>query len=250
MDRWIESLVEPERLILAWQAPATELNRTRWAAGELARHGTAVTFRYFAGDEFARMNGGRSPEAMRDAGFLGYPAFTWKADRPATFDAGALEAFLRRVPTQSRSDFPQYLEGFRLRPRQGLPPMALLGATGAALPGDGFTLVDPLDSKALAQDVLLEVAGYQYYAADALLRAGEMVELLPAPGKSGDPHAVQVRHNGALAGYVSRLQSEAVSGWLATRAVHAWVAKVNGPAGKPRAHMLVEMRQKVLAPAA
>ena len=46
MDRWIENLVEPERLILAWQAPDTETGRSRWAAGVLARHGANVTFRY------------------------------------------------------------------------------------------------------------------------------------------------------------------------------------------------------------
>ena len=250
MDRWIENLVEPKRLILAWQAPDAEQNRSRWAAGELARDGTTLTFRYYAGDEFARMNGKRSPDEMRAAGFLGYPAFTWKAGLPITFETGVLEAFLRRVPTQSRSDFPQYLEGFRLRPRRDLPPMALLGATGAALPGDGFTLVDPLDPKAGVQDVMLEVAGYRHYAAQTALRLGDALELAPAPGEGKDPHAVQVRSGREVAGYVNRLQSEAVTGWLATRNVQAWVAKVNGPVGQPRAHMLVAARQEALAPAA
>ena len=250
MDRWIENLVEPGRLILAWQAPDTETNRTRWAVGELARCGAAVTFRYFADAEFARMNGGRSPEEMRAAGFLGYPAFTWRAGHPAAFDTNALEAFLRRVPTQKRSDFPQYLEGFRLRPRHNLPPMALLGATGAALPGDGFTLVDPLDPQARVQDVLLEVAGYRHYAGQTALRTGDALELVPAPGTGNDPHAVQVRSGGELVGYVNRLQSEAVTGWLARGDVQAWVAKVNGRAGQPRAHMLLTVRQAALVPAA
>ena len=250
MDLWIENLVEPERLVLAWQAPDAVPDRSRWAVGELARRGAGVAFRYYAGQEFEQMNGARTEASIQAAGFLGYPAFRWTPGEATVFDSGALDAFLRRVPSQSRSDFPQYLEGFRLRPRRDVPPMALLGATGAALPGDGFSLVDPLAPEAMAQDVLLEVMGRRYHAAAAPLRLGDALELVPAPGEGGDPHAVAVRSAGALAGYVNRLQSRSVTQWLATRAVRAWVAKVNGAAGKPRAHMLVAMRQRALAPAA
>lgn len=249
MERWIEHLVEPARLILAWRAPDDIEQRTRWAVGELAQAGGAATFRYFAGAEFAQMNVGRSPADLKAAGFLGYPAFEWRADRGELFSAGALEAFLRRVPSPHRSDFRDYLEGFRLRPRPELVGMALLGATSAALPGDGFTLVDPLEPDVRAQDVLMEVAGYRYHAATAPLLVGDQLEVAAEPHPQ-DPFAVQLRKAGRLVGYVNRLQSSTVTRWLETRALQAEVVKVNGQAGHPRALMLLSVREQALAPAA
>jgi hypothetical protein len=148
MEPWIEHVDEPARLILAWQAPDPEKDRLRWAVGELSRATGVATFKYFDGDEFTRLNSGRRQDELRAAGFRGYPAFDVLHTPSGEFSDGVLEAFLRRVPPRSRSDFPRYLEHFRLRSSDGIGPFALLAVTEAKLPSDGFSLIDPLDPTA------------------------------------------------------------------------------------------------------
>ena len=250
MEQWIEHLIEPVRLILSWQSPAAAVDRRRWAVGELSRREGKSEFRYFAGDEFRAMNHGRTPSNLRDDGFLGYAAFTWRADQPDQFTAGALEAFLRRVASPTRRDFPAYLQTFRMRPREGLSGFALLGLTGAALPSDGFSLVDPLDPDVPAQDVLLEVTGHHYHAHPSRrLTVGTRLNLVAEPDNAADSSAVQVHAAGAVVGYVNRLQSASVSRWLVSRSVSAWVSRVNGSEERPKAYMMLQVRElaRVLA---
>jgi len=253
VERWIEHLVEPERLIVEWRPPESVPDRARWAVGELRRDGAAATFRYFSDAELREANGGRDVDALRAAGFSGYPAFPWNVRKPeAVFTGGALEAFLRRLPSPKRSDFAEYLERFRLRPRLGFPAFALLAATGASLPGDGFSLIDPLDGEIRLQDVVLEVTGYRHYARQLTQppHSGMRVALMPEPTSQYDPWAVRVELDGQVIGYVSRLQSRAVSRWLTRGVAEAWLLRVNGAATQPRAHILVEVRDRALQPTA
>ncbi len=253
MDRSIEHLAEPRRLILEWRPPAHVADRVRWAVGELRRTDEGAEFCYFGAEELRAANNGRTLEALHDAGFAGYPAFPWNAKQPGSVIRDrALEPFLRRLPSARRSDFPAYLERFLLRAGPPIPAFALLAATGAALPGDGFSLVDPLDGEARLQDVLLEVNGVRHHwprlAAPPAI--GSPVLLRPEPTNPYDPSAVRVEVGGALLGYVSRLQSAAVSRWVARGVAQAWLARMNGTATKPRAHILAQVRDRVLQPAA
>jgi hypothetical protein len=253
MDQWIEILVEPRRLILVWRQPDWVKDRQHWAVGVLEGPESEARFRYLAGDEFRAMNDLRDPERLRGQGFSGYPAFPgWEPDKPTTIGEGALAAFLRRVPSRNRSDFAQYLEGFRLRVRPDLTGFALLGATGAALPSDGFTLVDPLDSAVREQDMLLEVQGYRHRPANgcAVPPLGAALELVAEPDNVYDSNAIQVRFGGDRLGYVARLQAPTVSQWIKSRAMTAQVAKVNGSAQRERLHMLMQVRSAAFASAA
>ena len=253
MEWWIKHLVEPERLVLEWRPPENVPERTRWAVGELRRTLAGAEFRYLAGSELEKANRERSIEKLRAAGFLGYPAFLWDTPNAETvYREGALEAFVRRLPSPKRSDFAQYLEHFHLQPRPNLSGFALLAATGASLPNDGFSLVDPLDGEVRLQDVVLEVNGFRHYASRLTrqLVPGSKVELIREPTSEYDPWAVRIEINKELSGYISRLQSYAVSRWLTRDAARAWLVRVNGPAFQPRATILVEVRERALSPAA
>ena len=245
MDQWIEILVEPRRLILVWRQPDWVEDRQHWAVGILEGPEPQARFRYLAGEEFRAINGGRDPELLCSHGFSGYPAFPgWEPDKPTVISESALAAFLRRVPTRQRSDFAQYLEGFRLRIRPDLSGLALLGLTGAALPSDGFTLVDPLDSSVGEQDVLLEVQGYRHNRTRgcAAPPIGAELQLIPERDNAHDPQAIRVCFGSELIGYVARLQAPTVAGWLESRTISARVAKANGSAQRERLHMLMRVR--------
>lgn len=244
MDHWIEETGDPKRLILAWQAPYELQDRVRWAVGELTAEGNGGRFRYYSGDEFGRLNAGRDPSQLEAAGFLGYPAFDRKhAGQSDDFRDGVIDAFLRRLPPQTRSDFPRYLAHFRLRSADGLSPLSLLAITEARLPSDGFSLIDPLDAEAPARDVVFEIAGHRHNTEHRqALMPGQPLDLVPDPGNAHDPNAVRIEAAGALIGHVSRFQAPAFGHWLKVRAVSAWLLRLNGTPEAPRAFAFVRVR--------
>jgi hypothetical protein len=77
---------------------------------------------------------------------------------------GVLAVLRRRLPPRNRSDFPDYVEGFRLPKDLEISDLALLALTTAKLPSDGFSIVDPLDPAIEQCDLVLEIAGFRYHA--------------------------------------------------------------------------------------
>src|SRR5262245_960870 len=138
VQNWIEHVVDPHRLFLAWQAPDQFGDRFRWAVGEISRDESNYTFRYLQGAEFESLNQGRTESALAALGYRGYPAFK---PRQTVHTQNVVGPFLRRVPPRGRSDFNDYKEQFRLRPDIEISDFALLGITEAKLPSDGFCLV-------------------------------------------------------------------------------------------------------------
>jgi hypothetical protein len=238
---WIERVSEPSRLFLAWQAPDHLGDRFRWAVGVLTpTPGGDCSLRYLQpGADFDRHNQGHSYGRLLELGYDGYPAFSPKREHHAS---GVLSALMRRLPPRSRRDFAEYKHQFRLSPHLYLSNFALLGRTEAKLPNDGFSVVDPLDGAADHCDLMLEVAGYRYYAEKVCLTVGDPVELRPEPENEHDPGAVLIRAVGYTIGYMNRLQAGAFRQWLGGRNVTAVVERLNGRPGKPRAFIFVWVR--------
>ena len=239
MSSWIERVVEPDRLLLAWQAPKPTTSRFRWAVGEIERRGNGQTFRYLCdGPEFARLNDGRSYEEPQAAGYVGYPAFTPRAE---PFDQAVMSAVRRRLPSRERSDYADYLEHFRLTPDTVISDFALLGLTGATLPSDGFSIVDPLDNPHPGRDLFMEVAGYRHYAYEARLQGGEAVTFALEPLNPHDPNAVIMRVDDRAIGYVNRLRTGAFRAWVAEGRLRGVVERLNGRPDHPRAFVFVQV---------
>jgi hypothetical protein len=240
LERWIERVCEPKRLVLAWRAPDTNQDRLRWAVGELTAVSGGLKFRYYSQREFSAENGGRSVVDLREAGYLGYPAFDYTPG--AEFSDHVLEAFTRRLPPRSRADFPQYLAHHRLRSDATVATLTLLGITEARLPSDGFTLVDPLDPSADACDLIIEAAGFHYYSSDvAGLRPDLPVQFCAERDNEHDSRAVRIVAGDHKVGYVNRLQASTFTEWLVTRDIKGWVLRVNGTPEKPRLFVFVQV---------
>jgi HIRAN domain len=241
MANWIESASEPTCLFLAWQPPDHVADRFRWAVGILERTGVGdCSLRYLSpGEEFEAHNQGRRFDAICKLGYEGYPAFPLKKNRYST---GVLPALMRRLPPPSRPDFAEYKRQFRLPPNLFVTNFALLGRTEAKLPGDGFSIVDPFDGSTANCDLMLEIAGYRYYAEQTVLSLGDPVSIESEPDNEHDPSAVLVRAAGCKIGNINRLQALAFRRWLAERQVTAVVERLNGRPGKPRAFIFVRVR--------
>ena len=240
MDFWIKYPPEPDELLLVWQAPLTVGDRLRWAVGRLRAGSLGGIFSYIVGAEFAALNLERSPETLRAAGYSGYPAFDVRECPDGGFRDHVLEAFLRRIPPQTRTDFPNYLAHYHIERTTPLSPMALLAVTEARLPSDDFSLVDPLNVSASRVDLVFEIAGYRF--SKEAVQVGQSLSLRPEPSNPKDPLAVQVCANGRGIGYVNRLQALTIGKWLEHREVNCWVSRINGRPEAPRAFAFLQVR--------
>ena len=238
----ISHVATPERLILAWQAPDELGDRFRFAVAEITCEDARFSLRYFEGEEYDRLNPGKSWDLLESFGFRGYPGFSQTKSKHSV---GVYEAMLRRLPPRSRSDFPQYQRALRIAPAVQLTDFQLLALSEAILPSDGFSIVDPLNPDAQTHEMILEVAGYRYYAKDYFPSApqpGDRVEILPELNNVYDPHAVMIRLEGMKAGNVNRLQAKAFERWAREGRLAAWVDRLNGTAEKPRLLLFVSLR--------
>jgi hypothetical protein len=243
VENWIAQVHEPQRLFLAWQAPDQMKDRHRWAVGIVTRTGEDCALRYFySGSYFEKMNSGRSFEELLKLGYEGYAAFPLRRE----MHARVLSTFMRRLPPRTRSDFEEYTRRFRLAPTLSINNFALLGRTEAKLPSDGFSLVDPLDAEADECDLMLEVAGYRYYAQDATPSVGMSADIQAEPDNPFDHNAVAILVDSKKIGNINRLQSETFLRWLATRQMTACIEDMNNQADKPRAFVFVRVRRRSL----
>lgn len=229
---FIEHVHEPERLLLVWQGPEGS-SRARHAVAELRRsEGSPVSLRYLVGSE--------SFEAARSEGFALYPAFS---TAEPVYDLGVVETFIRRLPPRKREDYAQYLEQFRLRPQTEISDFALLAYTGAKLPGDGFSIINPLSPLDVRADVLIEVAGFRHASQILLeqLRVGQRVEFVPEDGNPHDPEAVAIYVDGRKLGFVPRQQALAIRGLLETNGIEAAIERINGSQERPLIYLLARL---------
>lgn len=237
-------------MYLAWQAPDHLQQRFRWAVGEITHRSGTLSLRYFQrGDEFSSLNQGKSYDELKSLGYDGHPAFSIKKE---IHDHGVNEVFRSRLPPLNRPDFAAYKSQFRIGTPIDLTLTNLLAITEAKLPSDGFSVVDPLNPASLNYDLMLEIAGYRYYADDvaASMVPGRMVDVCREPNNPHDPNAVQLLVEGHKVGNVNRLQTKAFQNWLDEASVTAVVERMNGRPGHPRAFAFVRVRPVASAAAA
>lgn len=242
MSQAIKYLAEPKQLLLAWQAPDHLRDRWRWAVGVFDLTGPESNFRYVTADsEFRALNGGRGRDELLALGFLGYPAFSML--RPL-HTQGVLPTLMRRLPPRSRSDFGAFLALFGFAPDANPSDFALLSYTGAKLPSDGFSIVDPLDKDTAQADLVTEIAGTRHHLAGERLTAPPeaAVTLTPEPENKFDPAAIRVNLHDKCIGYINRLQSRTLLHWLNTRSVESSIYRLNGSVESPKVFIFIKIR--------
>ena len=234
---FIEHVHEPHRLLLIWQS--ADGLRTRRAIAELIRPGTGpVRLRYLTD----------TPDfhAACNEGFFNFPAFRKLA---LTYDLGVVETFMRRLPPQTRGDYAQYLEKFRLRPETPVSDFALLACTGAKLPSDGFSIIDPLEDIDTRCEMLLEVAGFRHVSPLSVddIHPGARAQFVAESDNPHDADAVAVHVDGRKTGYVPRQQASAVRRLLQAQAIEATVERVNGSRERPLVYVFARIQPLAIA---
>lgn len=233
--RFIEHIIEPTELLLAWQSSREE-DRSRYIVGRLNRTSTEIILQYLVDTpDFQK---------AREVGFDLYPAFK---EEHTTY-SNVLDAFMRRLPPRKRGDFPQYLEGLRLKPDVEISDFALLGYSGAKLPADGFSIIHPFNNVEGPCEILTEAAGFRH------IKNSNGIEAkidTPVSFLIEDSHpvtqqpAIKIIANDIHIGYVNRGLIATFLNWIAdNRIANAWIEKVNGTPSRPTAYVYVKIAHK------
>ena len=229
--RFIEHIIESERLLLSWQPPLDAADRQRLFVAELRRHNDDADLAYLKDtDEF---------KLALEKGFKCYPGFS--ADQ--NIHKSILAAFMKRLPPRSRKDFGRFLNAIRIKTQTDISDFALLGYSGAKLPDDTFTIIHPFDQAVPPFEFMSEVQGYRYYLNDVpcnTLTNEMQISFEKEPDNPKDPKAIKILFNGIRAGYVCRGLLDSFHKWLNSKfVIEAYLEKKNGTEKKPKIFLYV-----------
>ncbi len=230
--RYIDHIVEPERLLLSWQTPD---DRQRMIVAELVRSDDDSDLVYLKDSEdFSR---------AQSLGFKGYPGFEVEK---GVVRKNVLTSFMKRLPPRSRGDFGRFLGALRIKSDAKISDFALLGYSGAKLPDDDFTVIHPFENASTPFELLLPVQGYQHYQEQ--LPPTELSEDMQArfevePDNQYDPEAIKIIINDVIAGYVSRGLTRSFKKWLQSGStITAHVERINGTQQKTKVYLYVSVK--------
>ena len=227
--RYIEHIVEPDRLLLSWQ---TASDRLRMFVAELIRSGDddANLVYLKESEDFSR---------AQSLGFEHYPGFDIEKD----VHNNVLTSFMKRLPPRNRGDFGRFLDALRLKSDVGISNFALLGYSKAKLPDDDFTVIHPFENASPPFELMLSVEGYRYYQEQLPLTSlsDDMQACFEAePDNQYDPEAIKIIINDAIAGYVCRGLTGSFHEWMqAGLAISAYVERKNGAEQNPEIYLYV-----------
>lgn len=229
--RYIEHIVEPDRLLLSWQAPS---NRLRMIVAELIRSDDDADLVYLKDSEdFSR---------AQSLGFEEYPGFAVEKD----IHKNVLTSFMKRLPPRSRGDFSRFLDALRIKSGAEITNFALLGYSGAKLPDDDFTVIHPFENASTPFELLLPVQGYQHYQEQLPLTSllDDMQACFEAePDNQHDTEAIKIIINDVIAGYVCRGLTCSFHKWMqAGLTITAYIERINGTQEKPAVYLYVSVK--------
>ena len=235
--RYIEHIVEPEKLLLSWKTSQPGKSRGRMFIAELIRNGDDADLIYlFDSDEF------------RKAQSLGLKEYTGFSANQRIHEK-VLFTFMKRLPPRSRGDFGKYLGSLRIRMDAKISNFALLGYSGAKLPDDDFTVIHTFENGVPPFEFLLHVQGYRYHVEQlpfASIKLEQEAIFQAEPENPADPKAIRIVLNGVRAGYVCRGLTESFHKWFAAGyAVNANVERINGTDKLPEIYLYVSVETSI-----
>ena len=234
--RYIEHIIEPEKLLLSWQPQPTK-GRGRMFVAELIRKENDADLVYLLDS--------REFKNATSLGFEKYTGFPVEQRR----HENVLSIFMKRLPPRSRGDFGKYLDSLRIRKDAEISDFALLGYSGAKLPDDDFTVVNTFENAIPPFELLLHVQGYHYYANQLPLSSinqGQGAVFQPEPENEFDSRAVKIVINETRVGYVCRGLTESFHKWFeAGYKIDASIERINGPEDKPEIYLYVSVKMPI-----
>lgn len=244
--RYIEHIVEPDRLLLSWQAKS---ERLRMIVAELIRNGDDGNLVYLKeSEDFSRAQSlgfDGYPGKAQSLGLDGHPGFAIEKD----IHKNVLTSFMKRLPPRSRRDFGRFLDALRIKPeaKNEISDFALLGYSGAKLPDDDFTVIHPFENASVPFELMLPVEGYQHYQDELSLTAlstDMLADFEAEPDNPKDPKAIKIIIDGIRIGYVCRGLTASFHKWMQLGlTISAYVERINGIGQDPKIYLYVSVKK-------
>lgn len=235
----IQHIIEPNRLLIVWQSPQDGTGSgKRYVIGELKLdQSNNVLLRYFKMSKDFQ-------EALKHE-FKGFSIFDTKEENHTQ---NVMEMLNRRIPSRQRTDFPDFLKYYRIAPEIGsqMTDFALLGYTGAKLPGDGFSFVHTFENALAPCEIAIEVAGARHYS-KKFENLNELVDtpvvFTAEPDNQEDLNAITItlKDTCKKVGYINRAQTEIFHKWLENNNVNAHIERINGTPERPNILLYVKV---------
>jgi hypothetical protein len=237
--RLIDTLIEPNRLLVIWQAPDKVLNQAtgrRFIVGEIFGGNKNATLRYYDNQD--------TREAVT-LGFTGLTAYPYEPGKE--YISNLTEVLSKRLPPTSRSDYNDYLTSYRIAPTaEGISALSLLAYTTGKLAGDGFTFSHTFEGIDTPFDFTFEIAGFRYHEGMKIhpLMSLQDVEVTFERDNSNsyDQDAVAVEYKKTRLGHVPKGLNKVLCHVIGKKEVHAFVEKINGTPERPKVLVYVSVR--------
>ncbi len=238
--RYIQHIHEPRKLLVMWQAgdmyKTTPLMRTRRSVAEISPSDQGYSLRYLDCQDSIKY------------GFTGVAPFPIEG---CIHNHNVMDALAKRLPSQKRGDFKDFLDKFRLPHDFSGSTFALLGYTGGRLPSDRLDFVPDFSHVTDPIDLFLEVVGIRYYTKDSnilqSMRVDDLLQLKAEKGNEYDNHAIAVFFQGQQIGYLNRGVSSWMYAWLEKgRGVYARISRFNGSPDRPVIYVLCSFEATAL----
>lgn len=236
---YLENLIQPKRLLLLWQQldPSTRrASGDRYVVGEIRENNNAISLHY-----------ANSPEAekAKSLGFSGLTAFP--ISEAMEFE-DVSEILSKRLPPPSRSDYSNYLSGYRLPPARAneYTLMQLLAYTGGMLAGDGFSFAYSFDNAVPPYDFTFTIAGFRHNdgmnVQPITSLVDKFVSLQPEPENEHDPNAIAIYENDMRLGYVPKgLTTGLFQKVFSQYSYRASICRINGTPTNPNVMVMVKV---------
>lgn len=239
VEMQVHNVFEPNRIKLIWQNAFNERDRTNYHVADIIKKNDTVFLSYTCDTEdFLK---------ARELGFEGYSKFKFdSAPIISHIDVG--NTFYRRLPPRSRGDFLSYLSGFGLKNHEEISSFALLGYTGATLPGDSFYCLHYYEDMPIPSEFVMHVAGFRHVRKDNIESYSDILsnheELTPRlePENEHDSSAIALYHDDEKIGYINRNSTSAFKNWMENNQVKILSYRINGTASKPRLLAFVSIK--------
>lgn len=215
---------------LIWQGSKGG-SRTRLPVALLRQEGASVSFEYLQGTpDF---------EQAVAEGFAGYTGIPLGREDASD----AIVILGRRLLSEDRPDYADYLARFGISPEHNLPTLSLLSYTGAGMTSDSFSVSDTFEGFDQPFEYIFDVAGRQHNLESTQhVKIGDPVHFESDNSNEHDPNAVAIYDASEnRLGYVNRCQAKKVGSWLDHGSISGEVFRANGTPSRPRLFVKVKI---------
>jgi len=227
---FIRHIVEPRKILLAWQA-AVGTDKKKKIVAEIINENNDIRLEYPAHTNDYN-------EAL-ELGFAGYPGL------PITdkTHADVMDVFAKRLPPRTRNDFKKYLNALRIPGDIEISDFALLGYSGARLPDDDFVFIHPFDTADAPFEfmMLIHELTYDKHADPLAIKEGTPVTF-KKEGSSRIVPGIKIILEEKKLGHVEPVLLPRFHKWIeGGLTINAVIERINGTIDKAKVYLFVSV---------